>query len=448
MSIAAQMTLSEIAAATGGDLVGDDLVITEVGTDTRQLPAGCLFIALKGLNFDAHDYVEQARAAGAAALLVQRRVECALPQIVVDDTRLALGRLGRAWRQRMPATVLAVTGSNGKTSVKEMIYAILNRLAPTLATEGNLNNDIGVPLMLMRIRPEHRYAVIEMGTNHPGEIGYLAGLGLPDVALITNAGTAHLEGLGSVEGVAREKGAIYSGLSSTGRAVINNDDVYAGYWREVNSQRDMVSFGLSADADVWASWQENAEGSLVTLHCQQGEGVFQLHVLGRHNVANAMAAAAACIAAGASLAQVCEGLASVQPVPGRLQPRKGMQGARLIHDAYNANPGSVSAAVNVLAACSGRRILVLGDMGELGGDAEAFHHSVGTQAKNKGIDALYATGELTRHTVEGFGAGARHFACKEAMIGALREEMGSDAVVLVKGSRSVRMEQVIEALSE
>lgn len=448
MSVSAQMTLSEIAAVTGGVLHGDDMAITLVGTDTRKLPIGCLFIALKGVNFDAHDYIAQAHDAGAAALMVQRRVESDLPQVVVDDTRLALGRLGRAWRQRMSATVVAVTGSNGKTSVKEMIAAILSKVAPTLATEGNLNNDIGVPLMLMRIQPEHRFAVIEMGTNHPGEIGYLTGLGLPDIALITNAGTAHLENLGSVEGVAREKGDIYSGLTNEGVAIINNDDVYAGYWRELNRCRKVMSFGVSDSAEVWASWEENTDGSLVSLHCPMGEAQFQLHVLGRHNVANAMAAAAACLAAGVSLAQVCEGLASVQPVPGRLQPRKGIHGARLIHDAYNANPGSVSAAVNVLAGCVGRRVLVLGDMAELGGDAEAFHHSVGTQARTKGIDALYATGVLTRRAVEGFGAGARHFASKEALISALRGELSSETVVLVKGSRSMRMEQVIEALSE
>lgn len=448
MTKAGEMTLTQAAIAVDGELAGADVTFSTVGTDTRKLTSGSLFIALKGERFDAHDYVEQARAAGASALMVERRLPCELPQIIVADTRLALGRLAHAWRKTMTATVLAVTGSNGKTSVKEMMCAILSRVGPTLATEGNLNNDIGMPLMLLRIRPEHHYAVIEMGTNAPGEIGYLTSIAMPDVALITNAGTAHLEGLGSIEGVAREKGAIYGGLGMQGTAIINYDDAYAGYWQGLNHERKVMSFGLNPAADVWADWLATAGGSQVILHAAQGEAEFQLRLLGRHNVANAMAAAAACLAAGATLEQVAAGLAAARPVAGRLQARKGLQGAQIIHDAYNANPGSVAAALAVLAASDGRRILVLGDMGELGADAEAFHRGVGQQAHESGIDAVFATGDLTTLTIEAFGAQGRHFASKEALIAALCSELSSNDVVLVKGSRSMRMEQVVDALTE
>lgn len=442
------MTLGEAARAVGGELQGNDVCFDAVSTDSRAFTPGALFVALVGPTFDGHAFVEQALAQGAVAALVSRPVLCDLPQIIVSDTRLALGKLASSWRRTSSVTVIGVTGSNGKTTVKEMLAAILGQIGPTLATQGNLNNDIGVPLTLLRLQPAHRFAVIEMGTNNPGEIEYLTRLATPDVAMITNASSAHLAGLGDVAGVAREKGTIYRGLTEQGIAVVNQDDAYASYWRELNLGRQVVSFGLTSQSDVWAEWVALAEGSELTLHSPQGDIQLLLPLLGRHNVANAMAASAAALAVGASLEDIKRGLEAMHPVKGRMQLCSGLHGARLINDTYNANPASMAAALSALENFTGSKFLVLGDMGELGDDAENFHRQVGDMARTNGVERLFAIGSLSALAVQAFGTQAHHFETQQQLIDAIRGALSKQVTVLVKGSRSMRMEQVVEALSE
>ncbi len=448
----APLQSSEIAALLHGQLRGADALISSVSTDSRNLRAGDLFIALHGPNFDGHDYLAAARERGAAAALVSRLQDDALPQIVVADTRLALGRLASVCRAELAIPVLAVTGSNGKTTVKEMLAAILARRGAVLATRGNLNNDIGVPLTLLRLRPEHRYAVIEMGANHPGEIDYVAGLTAPTVALVTNAGPAHLEGFGSLEGVARAKGEIYQNLAAGGVAVINADDTYAGLWRELAADHHQISFGLRADADVNApadSIQLHMHNSSCVMHfvmrTPDGELELALPLPGRHNVMNALAASAAALAAGAHLNDIKEGLEAMTAVAGRLHMRIGLRGAHVLDDTYNANPASLQAGLDVLAACTGEKWLVLGDMGELGNDTAGLHVRAGEQARAAGIDRLFAIGEQSRGAARAFGV-AQHFDSIEALIAALRGTLHAGVSVLVKGSRFMHMERVVEAL--
>ncbi len=368
------------------------------------------------------------------------------------DTRLALGRLASACRAELAIPVLAVTGSNGKTTVKEMLAAILARRGAVLATRGNLNNDIGVPLTLLRLRPEHRYAVIEMGANHPGEIAYVAGLTAPTVALVTNAGPAHLEGFGSLAGVARAKGEVYQKLATGGVAVINADDPYAGLWRELAADHHQISFGLRADADVHTpaeSIQLHIHNSSIVMHfvMQTPDGALQLALPlpGRHNVMNALAASAAALAAGAHLDDIKEGLEAMTPVAGRLNMRIGLRGAHVLDDTYNANPASLRAGLDVLAACAGEKWLVLGDMGELGSDTADLHVQAGRQARAAGIDRLFTIGVQSRGAAQAFGAAA-HFDSPEALITALRDALHAGVSVLVKGSRFMHMERIVEAL--
>ena len=363
---------------------------------------------------------------------------------------LVNGLLAAAWRARHTMPLVAVTGSNGKTTVKEMIAAILAQRGPLLVTQGNLNNDIGVPLSLLRLDPAHRHAVIEMGANHSGEIAYLTRIARPTVALITNAGPAHLEGFGGIEGVAHAKGEIYQGLSADGIAVVNADDVYAPLWRELVGAHRMMTFGLKNLSDVRAEWRAEAGGSLLQLSTPAGGVQIKLPLPGRHNVMNALAAAAAALAAGAALADIKNGLEAMQPVHGRLEPAPGINGAELIDDTYNANPASLQAALDVLAACATRKWLVLGDMGELGEDAAALHEQAGEKARAAGVEALYATGVLSCHAVRTFGAGALHFANHTGLIAALTKQLEHETggvTILIKGSRSARMEDVVAALS-
>ncbi len=446
------LRLVEIAAMLHGRLCGADALISSVSTDSRNLRAGDLFIALAGPNFDGHDYLAAAREHGAAAALVSRAQDDALAQIVVADTRLALGSLASVCRAGLAIPVLAVTGSNGKTTVKEMLAAILARRGAMLATRGNLNNDIGVPLTLLRLRPEHRYAVIEMGANHPGEIAYVAGLAAPTVAVVTNAGPAHLEGFGSLEGVARAKGEIYQNLAAGGVAVINSDDAYAGMWRELAAGHHQISFGLRADADVNApvesirmDMHNSSSVMRFLLRTPNGEVQLALPLPGRHNVMNALAASAAALAAGAHLDDIKEGLEAIVPVAGRLQMRIGLRGAHVLDDTYNANPASLQAGLEVLAACAGEKWLVLGDMGELGSDAADLHEQAGRQARAAGIDQLFAIGVQSRRAAQTFGA-ARYFDSIDALIAALRGALHAGVSVLVKGSRFMHMERVVEAL--
>jgi UDP-N-acetylmuramoyl-tripeptide--D-alanyl-D-alanine ligase len=455
------MRLSDAAAATAGTLLGVDGAIAGVSTDTRRIAPGELFVALRGANFDGHDFVSAALERGAAGAMVERAWAGSQSPgngslVVVEDARLALGTLAGHWRQRFGLPLVGVTGSNGKTTVKEMCAAILRAqaqqdghdpAAAVLATAGNLNNDIGVPLMLLRLRAAHRWAVIEMGMNHPGEITYLTDLVRPTVAVVNNAQHAHLEGMGSVAEVAREKGSLYAGLGSDGVAVINADDAFADYWRGLAAGRRTLTFGLDPRADVRASCDAHGLGTECRMHAPQGALAVSLRVPGLHNARNALAAAAACLAAGASLAAVKAGLEAFSGVRGRLQRRPARGGATLLDDSYNANPDSVRAAIDVLAATAGRKILVLGDMGEIGSRSGQYHDELGGYAKSQGVDRLFALGELAELAARNFGAGGSHFAGVEELVAALEPQLDADTVVLVKGSRFMRMERVANAIA-
>lgn len=449
------MLLSQAARALGAQLIGADVRIEGVSSDTRKLRPGELFVALRGENFDGCEFVAQAAEAGAVAALVEERATHAasapVPLLVVPDTRLALGRLAAWWRMQFDIPLVAITGSNGKTTVKEMLAAILRVAAGSeagvLATRGNLNNDIGMPLTLLQLDAQHRYAVIEMGMNHPGEIDYLTRLARPDVALVTNAGSAHLEGLGSVEAVARAKGEIFAGLGDHSAAVINADDTHASLWRALAGTHALIEFGIDHDADVRGDWQPHGNGLQLNVQTPQGELSVELQVPGAHNARNALAATAAAVALNIPLGTIADGLQRFGGVAGRLQRKIARGGAVLIDDTYNANPASMRAAIAVLAQASGRRVLVMGDMGELGGDAPALHAAIGAAARQAGIDGLYALGELSRSAVREFGAAAHHFERIEDLLAALEAELEANITLLVKGSRFMKMERVVEHLA-
>lgn len=440
-------TLAAAADSMHGTLHGADHGFCGVSTDTRTLKAGELFVALQGPNFDGCDYVGQARDKGAAGAVVSRLVDEEIPQIAVEDAKRALGELGSAWRQQLSPIVVGVTGSNGKTTLKELTAACLATAAPTLATHGNLNNDIGMPLMLTRIEERHRFAVIEMGANHAGEIAYLTALAKPDVVVITNAGAAHLEGFGSLDGVARGKGEILCGEVRPKVAVLNADDRYFDYWSKLVEDTQMITFGIDAEADVHArNIVAEADRSSFDLLTPIGQIDITLPLSGRHNVRNACAAAAIAVAVGLDIADIKAGLESVKPVEGRLRRLAGVAGATVYDDSYNANPLSVVAAAEFLASLPGENVMVLGDMGELGDDAARLHAETGSQVRDAGISRLLATGELSRNTVEAFGEGASWHADIDDLATRLKAELGEGVNVLVKGSRFMRMERVVEAL--
>ena len=440
------MQLSEAASVLDGQLTGADTAFTGISTDSRTLPAGALFFALKGPNFDGHAYIEAAQARGAAGAAVSRPCASSLPHIVVDDTRLALGRLTADWRSRFALPVIGITGSNGKTTVRAMLAAILSRCGRTLSTEGNLNNDIGLPLTLARLGGQDRFAVLEMGANHPGEIDYLAGLAQPTIAVVTNAGPAHLEGFGDIAGVARAKGELFARLAADGVAIINADDEFAPLWRELAAHCDIVDFGLDADCAVTADWQGDAAGSDITLHTPQGDVAFRLPMAGRHNVMNALAASAAALAAGAGLDEIRAGLAGLTPVAGRFNVHHLAGDITVIDDTYNANPASLQAALDVLAQSGTDTWLVLGDMGELGDTAEALHAAAGSNARAAGVDRLFGLGELARAAVSSFGPQGLACESHEELLSAMRTELHGPLHILIKGSRRMRMERVVEAL--
>ena len=444
------LSLREAALLLEAEVSGGDVVFAAVGTDSRRLPVDALFVALSGPNFDGHDFIPAAERQGARAALVSRWVAGPLPQLRVADTRLALGRLAAAWRARFAGPLIALTGSNGKTTLKEMLAAILRQRGPTLATEGNLNNDIGVPLTLLRLNADHVHAVIEMGANHHGEIAYLTELARPDVAIINNAGPCHLEGFGDVAGVARGKGEIFQGLGPDGVAIVNRDDPYADYWAGLNPGRRMIDFGLDRPAAVSARILDAAINHFCLI-TPAGEAEVRLPLPGRHNIRNALAAAAGALAAGATLDDIRRGLESLNDVGGRLQRLRGRHGGTVIHDAYNANPASLAAALHTVGAGPERKWLVLGDMRELGPVADEFHAQSGREARSAGFERLYALGEHSRAAVTAFGEGGRHFAEVESLIAELNRnlERGIEPpVVLIKGSRGMRMERVVAALVE
>ncbi len=442
------MGLSEMAQALGGELHGSDVVFTGVCTDTRLIRDGELFVAIEGPNFDGHVFVPEAGNKKAVAALVSHTVASDLPQVTVKDTRLGLGTLAGYWRDKFDCPIIAVTGSNGKTTVKEMIGDILHNSGAVLVSTGNLNNDIGLPLVLCRLKEEHHCAVVEMGMNHAGEINYLSGLAKPQVAVITNAAPAHLEGLGSVEAVAEAKAEIFDGLAPDGVAVINADDTFAPLWRRRVRGHKCITFGIGQPANVTIDHLNfTGMGSAFTLYTPIGVCNITLSLPGRHNVMNALAAAAAAIAVGVDLDQIQRGLDSAVPVSGRLQTRAGHNGSTVIDDTYNANPKSMLAAVHVLAVSPGLKILVVGDMKELGGAAQTLHTEVGVQAKHAGIDKLLTFGTLSRYAAEGFGEGALHFENKTELIESLEPLLDAHTTVLIKGSRGVRMEEVAQAIT-
>lgn len=441
------LSLSRIAAPLQGRLLGSDASFTAVSTDSRRIAAQQLFIALSGPNFDGHDYLADVAAKGAVAALVEREVPgVELPQLLVADTRLALGRLGALNRDAYAGPLAAVTGSSGKTTVKEMLASILRCLGPVLATRGNLNNDLGVPLTLLELSAEHRAAVIELGASAVGEIAYSVALARPQVAILNNAGTAHVGAFGGPERIVEAKGEIIEGLAADGVAVLNRDDAAFDIWHARAAGRRVRSFALN---DARADFRAEQLGSdargcpSFQLVCALGRAPVQLNLLGRHNVSNALAAAAAAQALGVSLADTVAGLQAVQPIAGRGVVQLNDAGLRVIDDSYNANPVSMKAAVDILAGFSGRRLLVLGDMGELGEWAEEGHREVGAYARGK-VDALYAVGPLMQHAVQAFGAGARHFFDQASLLEALRAETG-DITILIKGSRSAAMDKIAAA---
>jgi UDP-N-acetylmuramoyl-tripeptide--D-alanyl-D-alanine ligase len=447
------MRLSEACERLHGTLHGDDVRFRGVSTDTRSLQGGELFVALRGPNFDAHQFLTEAADAGAVAALVDREGAAAMPFLKVSDTRAALGQLAASWRAQFSLPVIAVTGSNGKTTVKEMIAAILANAGPVLATQGNLNNDIGVPLTLFNLDDAHRYAVVEMGANHPGEIASLCTIARPTIATITLCAPAHLEGFGSVEGVARAKGEIVAGLPEDGTAILNADDPYLDLWKGLAGSRRVVTFGLGSGADVSARINGDAapDRSSFQLLTGQGEVGIDLPLPGRHNIMNALAAAACTLAAGVALDAVRDGLNGMRPVKGRLVIKHAAGGARLIDDTYNANPSSLRAAIDVLVRYPGQHWLVIGDMGELGPQSRGLHHEAGVYAQSRGVSRLFAIGELSHSAAAGFGSGAEHFVDLQTMIetvrGALDALPCASVSVLVKGSRSMRMERVVQAIS-
>lgn len=440
-----------VATATGGRMAGADVECAGVATDSRTLRPGELFFALRGERFDGHAFVAAAAARGAAAAVVEHACDAPLPQVIVADTTAALGTLAAAWRARFDLPVIGVAGSNGKTTTKELLAAALAGAGPVLATRGNLNNQVGVPLTLFGLGPEHRHAVIEIGANHPGEVAALARLVRPTIALVTNSGDEHLEGFGSRAGAARAEGELFAALGGAGIAVVNVDDPFCSLWREQADGARILGFGIDAPAAVAARGIATGieDGAFVTrfeLVTGAAAAPVQLRLAGRHNVLNALAAAAAALAAGRPLPAIAAGLGAVAPVAGRLQLKPGRQGAWLLDDSYNANPSSMHAGIDVLCGLPGERWLVLGEMAELGAHAAAAHADIGRYARAAGVARLFACGVPARETVAAFGAGAAWFGEVTALAAAVADALAPGVTVLIKGSRVNRLERVVEAL--
>lgn len=438
--------LSDIARWTEGRLIGPDATVTAISTDTRTIGPGALFVALRGERFDAHAFIAAAEAAGAAAVMVSRPVETALPQVHVADTEEALGELAAGLQQGRPGVVVALTGSNGKTSVKTLLLGILSRAGKAYANPGNLNNEIGLPLAVIGCPEDARFAIYEMGAGKPGDIAYLCSIVSPDVALVNNVAAAHIERLGSLCGVAETKGAIYEALSDDGIAVVNADDAFAPYFMQRLAGRRQLRYGIEQDADVRVrDAVATPEGTRFELVTPAGRTTIALPLPGRHSVMNALAAATLALAAGVGLDAIVDGLEAAEPVKGRQVAHRLPGGNVLVDDSYNANPGSVAAAIATLAACGGPAWLVLGDMRELGPDGPALHAAAGAQARAAGLAALWSIGPLAAEASRAFGDGARHFEDQAALVAALREALASARGVrcLVKGSRGSAMDKVV-----
>ena len=449
MSGVGLQSLTAVAQALGVPASRHDVALGEIVTDSRRLTPGSLFVALRGEHFDAHQFIAQARQAGAVAALVEQPVNDPLPQLVVPDTRLALGLLGRARRRAWGGPLVAVTGNSGKTSVKELLAQLLGQKGDTLATRGNLNNDIGAPITLLELREEHRQAIVELGANHLGEIAWITGLAEPQVAIITNVTGAHVGEFGSMGQIAQAKGEILAGLGDTGLAVLNRDDRYFSFWSQLAAPREVLDFGFSPACRVRADELAcDARGRYAFTLVVDGRrvGRVQLALLGRHSVANALAATAGALALGVSDEALLSGLATARPVAGRLVAVAGIHGSCLLDDSYNANPGAVKAALEVLAELPGPKWCLLGAMGELGSDTSRLHAEIGHYARELGIDALMTCGEPARAASEAFGDGGYHFNDDEALVQHALNQLPSGASVLIKGSRSAGMERVVMAL--
>jgi len=442
-----RIPLSLIAHWAGGELHGEDTVVGAIAHDTRALQPGSLYVALRGERFDGHDFAYDAVMRGASAVLVDRRVKVDAAQIVVADTLLALARIAAGIQREHRQKVIALTGSNGKTSVKAMLVSILQRVGATYASPGNRNNEIGLPMSVIDAPEEAEFAVYEMGAGKPGDIAYLTDIVAPDVALVNNIAPAHLERMGTLLGVAETKGAIYEALPADGVAVINTDDAFAEYFASRAGARRAIRFGLESSAEVTARGVAlHMAGSDFTLVTPQGEAAVKLALSGRHNVLNALAAASLALACDVPLADIAEGLAAARPVAGRQVSHRLHSGADLIDDSYNANPGSLAAAIDTLAAGGGESWLVLGDMQELGAGGQALHAEAGRRAKTVGIARLFALGPLSAAAVDAFGEGARHYDNHDALAAALRAELGPGVRVLVKGSRGSAMDRIVASL--
>ncbi len=442
------MQLSEITRMLKARLIGKDADFHGVSLNSSAIQPGQLFVAYKGKNADGHDFLDQAKEQGAAAALVMHEVDSTLPQIVVNDVRTSLGEIASYYRQQLTMPIIALTGSCGKTTTKTLISKVLSRKGKVHATEGTLNNDYGMPLTLLNANKKDDFVVLELGANHPQEIAYLTYIARPTIALITNAGPVHLEGFKSVEGVAKGKGEIFQGLAQNGMAIINVDDQFANYWKEIAAGNPYITFGLNPRADVYADEIKiQADGSThFQLHTLSGSGYVHLALIGKHNIMNALAATAVGIAAGVPTEQICAGLSEVASVDKRLMARVGLNGLTIIDDTYNANPRAMEIAVEVLMELEGEKVFVTGDMGELGEDAVKYHRELGEMARQAGVNRLYAVGELSEHTARAFGEGGVHFRDQATLIEALRAELKPTVCMLVKGSRSAKMENVVQAL--
>ena len=446
--------LASIANRIHGRHLGADVTFSTVSTDSRTIQQGDLFIALEGPHFDGHDYLQHVAERGAAAAMVSRDTGIKLPSLLVNDTKIGLGSLAANWRQASGASLVAVTGSNGKTTVKEMLAAILRQRGESvLATQGNLNNEIGMPLTLLRLQ-DHTSAVVELGANHPGEIKYLSQIARPDVALLNNAGRAHLEGFGSIEAVARAKAEIITGLADDGVLVLNADDPWAPLWYELADGYRILTFGSSMDADISSPkkaieccWDELGFHTRFPVRTGEWELEMEIPLAGAHNRSNAMAAATAALALGFESHEIRQGLKQIKPVKGRLCPVSGRDGVAIIDDSYNANPDSIGAAISVLAAAGGRKFLVLGELAELGADKDQLYQWLGEQAKRAGIDLLYTLGEAGK-ALQAFGHGGLNFSTHQQLIEQLQLQLRSGDKVLIKGSRIAAMEQVVASLAE
>tara|TARA_Y100000817_G_scaffold304014_1_gene286560 strand:- start:3154 stop:4506 length:1353 start_codon:yes stop_codon:yes gene_type:complete len=445
------MLLSDAAKTVGSSLTGKDTFFSGCSTDSRTIEKGNLFIALKGEYFDGHEYISVAEKNGASSLILDHDVSNTKPFIKVKDTREAMGLLAKSWREKITIPLVAITGSNGKTTVKEMVASILSVVSKVHATSGNLNNEIGVPKTLFGLNEEHNYAVVEMGANHLGEIEWLSKISSPNVAVITQCAPAHLEGFKNIESVAKAKAEIYSGLQSSGVAVINADDEYADFWKNSSKRTKQLTFGKSKNSDIRA---ENIKFSkdklfinfrIVTI---DDSIEIKLPLPGQHNVMNALAAAACCLSLDISMQAIKKGLENMRPIKGRLEIRSGKKNVRIIDDTYNANPTSLDAAIKTLSDMKGSRFIVLGDMGELGQDAVRFHEDVGVIAKQNNIDGLFTIGDLSMNATKSFGKGAFHFSNYDELGESLTRILNKDTNILVKGSRAMKMEKIVEMLTE